>query len=129
MNQEAAPATDHRFLAFLLHCPRYQFHGTSRFARDARLAPSTVSRVLHGKHQPRYTTILRMWRTLEGALNRQIDLHELIIEAGESFPTTYPCAAVGCAGCIPDCFYTTEGALKERYADATPGAWVWTDGQ
>jgi predicted transcriptional regulator len=54
--------------------PDYWFHGPQRkFAQDAGVTESTLSRILRGDTNPRYVDICRIVALLEKKLGRRID--------------------------------------------------------
>ena len=54
--------------------PDYWFHGPQKkFARDAGVTESTLSRILRGETNPRYIDICRIVALLEKKLDRKLD--------------------------------------------------------
>lgn len=98
----------------MLHLPRYSCLGTSRLAKDTGLAKSTISKLLHGRSTPLYTTASRVLDCLERALDRTLDHREVFSEDG-SYPTPHICALVGCRGCLPDAGFTLGSVTAGRW--------------
>lgn len=68
-----APARN-RLAHYLAQIPDYWFHGPQkRFAQDAGVSESTLSRILRGETNPRYADICKIVRQLEKKLGRRID--------------------------------------------------------
>lgn len=63
-----------RLPAYLGQLQDYWFHGPQRrFARDAGVSESTLSRLLRGETNPRYADICKIVALLEQKLGRRID--------------------------------------------------------
>ena len=65
---------------FLGQIQDYWFHSPQkRFARDAGVSESTLSRILHGKTRPRYADVCKIVAVLEQKLKlkRKIDPREV----------------------------------------------------
>lgn len=108
----------------LIHLPCYSFRGTSRLAKDAGLAKSTVSQVLRGRVHPLYGTVRAIIQVLEFHLGRRIDPDELFSKDG-IYPTPHICTLIGCTpGCLPDTVFTEDGSLKPEYQQLRPGQWT-----
>ena len=59
---------------YLAQIEDYWFHGPqARFARDAGVSEATLSRLLRGATNPRYSDICRIVALLEKKLGRKID--------------------------------------------------------
>lgn len=69
-----APKTN-RVSDYLQRIEEYWFHGPqARFARDAGISETMLSRILRGKTtNPRYSDILKIVRVLERKLGKRID--------------------------------------------------------
>jgi transcriptional regulator with XRE-family HTH domain len=58
----------------------YWFHGPQqRFARDAGVSETTLSRILRGKTNPRYEDICKIVALLEKKLRRKIDPRDVYL--------------------------------------------------
>jgi len=67
-----------RLPVYLAMIQAYWFHGPQRkFARDAGISESTLSRILRGATNPRYTDICKIVALLERKLQRKIDPREI----------------------------------------------------
>ena len=63
---------------YLAQIQDYWFHGPQRkFARDAVIFESTISRILRGATNPRYEDICKIVALLEKKLKRKIDPREV----------------------------------------------------
>jgi len=63
-----------RLPVYLAQIQDYWFHGPQKkFARDAGISESTLSRILRGATNPRYEDILKIVALLERKLKRKID--------------------------------------------------------
>lgn len=73
----ASPKTN-RLPVFLAQIQDYWFHGPQRkFARDAGISESTLSRIVRGVTNPRYGDICKIVALLEKKLGRKIDPREV----------------------------------------------------
>ena len=76
-NPTRSPKTN-RLPVYLAQIQDYWFHGPQRkFARDAGVSESTLSRILRGTTNPRYEDICKIVALLEQKLNRKIDPREV----------------------------------------------------
>jgi DNA-binding XRE family transcriptional regulator len=67
-----------RLPLYLAQIQDYWFHGPQRkFAKDAGVSESTLSRILHGRTNPRYDDICKIVGLLEKKLGRKIDPREV----------------------------------------------------
>jgi transcriptional regulator with XRE-family HTH domain len=58
----------------------YWFHGPQkRFAKDAGVSETTLSRILRGSTNPRYEDILKIVALLEKKLRRKIDPRDVYV--------------------------------------------------
>ncbi len=74
----APPPRTNRLSVYLAQIQDYWFHGPPRkFARDAGISESTLSRILHGATSPRYADICKIVALLEKKLKRKIDPREV----------------------------------------------------
>lgn len=72
--EPAPPPRTNRLPAYLGQLQDYWFHGPQRrFARDAGVSESTLSRLLRGETNPRYSDICKIVALLERKLGRRID--------------------------------------------------------
>lgn len=72
-NPKRPPQTN-RLAAYLGQLQDYWFHGPQRrFARDAGVSESTLSRLLRGETNPRYADICKIVALLERKLGHRID--------------------------------------------------------
>jgi transcriptional regulator with XRE-family HTH domain len=72
------PPKTNRLALYLAQVQDYWFHGPQkRFAQDAGLSESTLSRILRGKTRPRYEDICKIVAVLERKLGRTIDPREV----------------------------------------------------
>ncbi len=107
----------------MIHTTRYAFHGVSRLAADARVSPSSVSRLINGKMNPSFAMVARITAALEAELGRRIDPRDLVAELGR-FLTTHACDLAGCQGCLPENATDEFGDLKPAFHGVKPGQWV-----
>lgn len=112
-----------RFTDVMEHSDRFAFHGVTRLAFNARVAPSSVSRILRGEQNPTYLMVVRLTEALEKELGFRIDPRDLIAEEGQ-FLTRFACDLCGCSGCLPRAAYDEFQRVKPEYQDIKPGAWV-----
>lgn len=120
---EPSTRSHNRIFAVMMHTRGYAFRGTSRLARDAGVAKSTVSNLLRGKTKPLYITISRLVKCLESQLGLPLDPKELLSETGQ-YPTPFICYLVGCPGCLPDSVYDQDGVRKRKYGAVRSGQWT-----
>jgi hypothetical protein len=67
-----------RLPTYLAGIPEYWFHGPQRrFARDAGVSESTLSRILRGSTNPRYEDICRIVACLEKKLGTKLDPRDI----------------------------------------------------
>lgn len=72
------PQHPNRLREYLEQVQEYWFHGPQRrFARDAGIAESTLSRILRQESQPSYGHICRIIAVLERKLGRKIDPRDI----------------------------------------------------
>ena len=107
----------------MIHSPRYAFKGVSRLARDARVSPSSVSRLINGKLNPSFVFVARLTAAIEKQLGFRIDPRDLIAERG-GFLTEFACDLAGCQGCLPENALDEFGDLKPAFQSVEPGRWV-----
>lgn len=105
------------------HVPEYYFRGIVRFAEDAQVHPSSVSRLVHGQINPSFVLVARLTTALEKRLGKRIDPRDLVAENGQ-FLTTYVCDLVKCPGCLPENALDEFGSTKEAYKGVEVGKWV-----
>jgi len=68
------PPKLNRLPVYLAQIQDYWFHGPQKkFARDAGISESTLSRILRGATNPRYDDICKIVALLEMKLQRKID--------------------------------------------------------
>ena len=68
------PPKVNRLPLYLAQIQDYWFHGPQRrFAQDAGVSESTLSRILRGTTNPRYADICKIVALLEQKLDRKID--------------------------------------------------------
>jgi transcriptional regulator with XRE-family HTH domain len=68
------PPKTNRLGLYLAQIQDYWFFGPQkRFAQDAGISESTLSRILHGKTRPRYEDLCKIVALLEKKLKRKID--------------------------------------------------------
>ena len=122
-NTPTPPRFHNRIAAIMAHTSRYSFRGTSRLAKDARVAKSTICHLVHGKSSPLYKTLERIVASLEFQVARKLNTREVASEDG-SYPTPHVCKLVGCSGCLPEFAYLPDGSIKPEWADVEPGKWT-----
>lgn len=72
------PPKTNRLPVYLAQIQDYWFHGPqTKFARDAGISESTLSRILRGVTNPRYADICKIVALLERKLQRKIDPREI----------------------------------------------------
>lgn len=106
----------------MAHTSRYSFRGTSRLAKDAGVAKSTICHLAHGKSSPLYITLKRIVSHLEFQIARRLGTREVVSEDGR-YPTASVCKLVGCSGCMPEKAFLPDGTLKDEWTDVEPGKW------
>lgn len=121
-NMSAPLRCHNRISAIMAHASRYSFRGTSRLAKDAGVAKSTICHLIHGKSSPLYVTLKRIVSSLEYQVARKLGTREVVSEDG-TYPTKYVCKLVGCSGCLPEQAYRPDGSLKPQWAFVKPGKW------
>ena len=107
----------------MAHVPRYQFGGVRKLARDAGVAPSTVSRVVHHQINPSFALVAKFAKALEAASGLRLDPRELVA-ADADFPTRFVCDPMGCPGCLPDASTLPDGIPNPAFRDVKSGGWV-----
>jgi len=107
----------------MAHTKDYAFKGVSRLARDARVSPASVSRLINQKLNPSFALVARLTTALEKQLGMKIDPRDLVAENGR-FLTKFACDLVACPGCLPDRAMDEFGAIKSAYRGIGPGRWV-----
>lgn len=120
--KQAFGPTVNRLADVTAHIDRYAFKGVSRLARDARLSPSSVSRLINGKTNPSFALVARLTFAIERRLGFRIDPRDLVAEKGR-FLTKYVCDLAGCRGCLPDNALDEFGDTKPAFKDIRPGQW------
>lgn len=119
---QAYGPTINRVSDLMAHTQRYAFKGVSRLAHDARLSPSSVSRLINGKLNPSFLMIARLTTAIERQLGFQIDPRDLVAENG-TFLTRYVCDLTSCPGCLPENAMDEFGDLKPTFLGVQPGQW------
>jgi transcriptional regulator with XRE-family HTH domain len=72
-----SPKTN-RLALYIAQVQDYWFHGPQRrFARDAGVSESTLSRIIRGQTRPRYEDLCKITALLEQKLGRKIDPREI----------------------------------------------------
>lgn len=72
------PPKTNRLPVFLAQIQDYWFHGPqAKFAKDAGVSEATLSRIMRGATNPRYSDICKIVALLEKKLNRRIDPREV----------------------------------------------------
>lgn len=122
-HKQALGPVINRFADLMIHSERYAFKGVSRLARDARVSPSSVSRLINGKLNPSFVFVARLTAAIEKQLGFRIDPRDLIAERG-AFLTQFACDLAGCQGCLPDKALTEDGDLMPAFKNVEPGRWV-----
>ena len=111
--------------AIMQHIPFYCFKGQARLARDAGVAPSTISRLLSGRSVPSYPLVQAVALALERRLGKRLDPREIVSQDGR-FPTASVCVLTGCSGCLPQAAYDAQDARTPAYKNVTAGQWSET---
>ena len=76
--KRVSPPKTNQLPVYLAQIQDYWFHGPQRkFARDAGVSESTLSRILRGATNPRYSDICKIVALLEKKLRRKIDPREI----------------------------------------------------
>jgi hypothetical protein len=122
MSSSTHRTTHNRIAAVMIHTSRYAFEGQARLAADAGVSRSAVSRALGGLSALSLPVLLAITKALEKETGRRIDLRDIVSEDG-SYPTPFICAAVGCAGCLPEQVFDDDGRRRPEYAAIKPGQW------
>ncbi|MBX3117421.1 MAG: helix-turn-helix transcriptional regulator [Fimbriimonadaceae bacterium] len=117
-----------RVAAIMVHTGRYSFLGTSRLARDAGVSTSAITRLLHGRSSPRYSTLAKVVKCLEVEIRKPLDVRDVFSPNG-TYLTQYVCDLVGCPGCLPDRLYEPNGSRDRRYLHITSGRWTGDTGE
>lgn len=112
-----------RVAALMAHTSRYSFRGTSRLAKDAGVAKSTVCHILHGRSNPFFKTVTPIVKSLEFQLARKLNVREVFSDDG-TYPTKHVCRLAGCKGCLPDSVHQSDGSIKRAWAHIRPGRWT-----
>lgn len=112
-----------RIAAIMAHTSRYSFRGTSRLAKDAGVAKSTICHLTHGQSSPMYVTLKRIVSQLEFQIARRLGTREIVSEDG-TYKTPFVCQLVGCAGCMPERAFHPDGTLKDEWSHVQPGKWT-----
>jgi transcriptional regulator with XRE-family HTH domain len=74
------PPKLNRLSVYLAQIQDYWFHGPQRrFAQDAGVSESTLSRILRGTTNPRYDDICKIVALLEKKLKRKIDPRDVYV--------------------------------------------------
>lgn len=120
--QAYGPAIN-RIADVMVHTNRYAFKGVARLAADAKVSPSSISRLIHGKLNPSFILVARITTALERTVGYRIDPRDLVSEVGR-FLTRHTCDLVGCQGCLPENATDEFGSLKPTFAKVAPGHWV-----
>lgn len=107
----------------MIHTNRYAFHGVTRLALDAKVSPSSVSRLINGKMNPSFAMVARVTTALEKTLGYRIDPRDLVAELGR-FLTPHTCDLAGCQGCLPENATDEFGDIKPAFNGVKPGCWV-----
>lgn len=124
--KQAFGPTINRLADVMAHTNRYAFRGVSRLALDARVSPSSISRLINGKMNPSFVMVARVTTALESTLGYRIDPRDLVAEMG-SFLTKNCCDLTGCQGCLPDAATDEFGDLRVEFIGVRPGRWVTSE--
>ncbi len=106
----------------MMHTSRYAFLSTSRLAQDAGISCSAITRLLRGRSSPRYTTLAKLVKCLEQALDHPLDVREVFSSDG-AYPTASVCDLTACPGCLPDFVYREDGSRKPGLEHLKSGQW------
>jgi transcriptional regulator with XRE-family HTH domain len=72
------PPKTNRLALYIAQVQDYWFHGPQRrFAQDADVSESTLSRIIRGKTRPRYADLCKITALLEKKLGRKIDPRDI----------------------------------------------------
>lgn len=115
--------TINRIADVMAHTNRYAFCGVARLAEDARVSPSSVSRLINGKMNPSFAMVARITSALEATVGYRIDPRDLVSELGR-FLEVHVCDLMGCQGCLPENATDEFGDIKPAFANVKPGRWV-----
>ena len=112
-----------RVRALLIHIPWYSIEGQRRLAKDCKVSPSTISRLIRGENAPSYQLAETVTRALEKRLGIPLSMRDVFTVDG-----TYkvPCVCdltPQCKGCFPPEAYEEDGSMKYEYKDQRPGDW------
>ncbi len=121
--KQAFGPTINRIADVMAHTNRYAFCGVARLAADAKVSPSSISRLINGKMNPSFALVARVTTALEATVGYRIDPRELVAELGR-FLTPHTCDLMGCQGCLPGNAMDEFGDIKPAFADVRPGRWV-----
>src|SRR5580700_1397350 len=91
-----------RVRPFMVHCDHYCDDGQKRLARDCKVSPSTISRLIRGESQPSYQLAAAVTRAIAYRLGvPSIDMRE-IFTTDFTYPTSCVCDITPhCRGCQP----------------------------
>jgi len=115
-----------RVASFMFHAPRYSIQGIARLAADSGVSRTAVSRLISGHRRPAYLVVLRVVASLERELGVTIDPRE-VVRDDPHYPTPYPCAVIGCKGCLPAWMFDDDDRVLPEYAAVKPGQWSAPD--
>lgn len=74
------PPEVNRLSVYLAQIQDYWFHGPQKqFARDAGVTESTLSRILRGTTNPRYSDMCKIVALLEKKLGRKLDPRDIYL--------------------------------------------------
>ncbi len=112
-----------RIADVMAHLDRYSFYATTRLAEDARVNPSTISRILNNQLNPSFALVARITAAIESEFGIQIDPRNLVAENGD-FLTPFTCDLMACKGCLPESALDEFGDRKPAFTDVSIGKWV-----
>ena len=73
------PPKVNRLDLYISQIQDYWFRGPyTRFARDAGISPSTLSRLIHNRTRPHYDDVCKIAALLERKLGRKIDPRDIL---------------------------------------------------
>lgn len=128
-HQTAVPDPDrpvrisNRVRAFLLHIPWYSIEGQRRLARDCKVSPSTISRLVRGETLPSYVLAEAVTAAISRRLGVPVDMRDVFSTDG-TYPTACVCDITpSCAGCFPPEAYDEDDRMRPEYRDQRPGDW------
>lgn len=107
----------------MIHHKKFMFKGVSRLAEDARVNPSTISRLINNQLNPSFALVARVTAALEAAYGFHIDPRNLVAENGD-FLTPFTCDLMACNGCLPESALDEFGDLKPAFTKVAKGKWV-----